>query len=170
MKRIFALIILIFMLTSCTVQPEMSPELFVERLLEGNETLTADKENSFYSGEEFICFISNNGKENYVLKVSSDERSNANKICLVSDNIKNKQSFVSVAKSIIKVFACEDESEKILTALFSENAENFRFYETHRFSYSAYSDSDYAFFSAENKTLSQQDEIGLTLKDYADNQ
>lgn len=58
MTAVFLLISAAINLSSCALQTEMSPEIFLERLAEADKTLSVDFDGRYYSGDRCYCFVS----------------------------------------------------------------------------------------------------------------
>ena len=58
-------------LSSCALQTEMSPEIFLERLAEADKTLSVDFDGRYYSGDRCYCFVSDGGGTEYVLSMQT---------------------------------------------------------------------------------------------------
>lgn len=163
MKKIVALILVIITLSSCTVQENMSPAAFVERLEEADDSVAADTENAFLAKGEYICRLSYGDADGFLLKISADSHSYTSKICLVYSGSDGQEDFVGCCKSITGIYALSEDVDTVASELFGKK-EGFVFYESKKYLYSFCMSEESTFFSVENKILSQATTPELTLR------
>ena len=163
MKKIVALILVIITLSSCTVQENMSPAAFIERLEEADDSVAADTENAFFAQGEYICRLSYGVADGFLLKISADSHSYTSKICLVYSGSDGQEDFVGCCKSITEIYAPSEDVDTVASELFGKK-EGFAFYESERYLYAYYDNEENIYFCIENRMLSEKTEAELTLR------
>ncbi len=151
---------------SCSVQEKMNSEIFIERF--SGSCAELDFQNSEIVYEESDCkmFIKNKAGIEFLIELKTDDRNNVNKINLVTTEIKAESSFVSIAGKITETYTPDDSSQTILNELFANGKikNEFVFFETQWYYYSAAKTENAIYFSVENKKLSSEKNTDLTLK------
>ncbi len=166
MKRIVALILSVMFLASCSVQEKANINILTERISKYDEFFIADESLSFSQENSHTVFFTYGEEKGFVMETRADWQGNTEKInlaCICTDKI---DLFVQCVKSIISVYAPDEDGDKIIKELFADKQLNdeFLYYETKWYSYSARLSDDGLYFCVENRKLSPRNEVGLSLK------
>ncbi len=166
MKKVFVLLFLCLFLVSCSLQAEVTPEIFVERLSKFDKNMMFDEFVSFSHENLHTYFFSYSDSVFPVLEIRTDERGNAEKISISCTQTDKLDLFLKCVEVIVSVYSPDETASQIIDALYSEKNENeeFSYYETQWYLYSAVISENGLFFSTENKKLSPQSEVELSLK------
>lgn len=166
MKRIFAVFVALFMLVSCSLQEKVNSEILTERLCETDKNILPDPELCFRQGDRSTFYFTYAESLFFVAELYSDGQGNVKKINLACDNTDKIDLFVQCVKSFEDVYVPDENSDEINAALFKEKkfSGKFSFYETQWYLYSAVLSENGLYFSIENKKLSPQTEVELSLK------
>ena len=81
MKRIICAVAALVFLAACSVQENMSPQIFIERLQKNDSRFAVDTDNSFVDGG-FVYFVNYDNGLELVFEISTDEQGNSDKISL----------------------------------------------------------------------------------------
>ena len=163
MKKIKLLFIMIFllMLSSCSVQENMSSLIFIQRLEKQNKAVVIDTEDMYIKNDEYIVFAGDENEKPFVLSITVDDADNVKKICLACNNTNKAEDFKIFAENIIKAYSPYDDPTEVLSMLFSEE---WSYYDTQWYSYASSTMEDSMFFSVKSKKLSTESDARLTLK------
>ncbi len=163
MRKALFMIILICMLilSSCSVQENMSPEIFFERLNKISPDIIYDNENNFIDKRRYLSYIKNKNSTEFLIEIATDEFNNAKKICLVCTATNKTDEFKIITENIINAYAPEDNASEIIGELFGIKWD---YYDTQWYRYSSSSDKNCIFFSVESKKLSTESDAKLSLK------
>lgn len=163
MKRIVISIILIVCLCSCSVQENMSPELFLERFQKYDNNLSIT--DSFYQEDSYICFVRYHNAE-IIFYIFTDCNKNVKKINLACSETDMINEFTDCTESIIRIYSPDDNSEEIINNLFNPEITNseFRYYNTQWHTYSAICSDNGIYFSVSDKKLAPESEVDFSLK------
>lgn len=158
---------LIILLTACSVQEKVSPDIFVERLSEESDAFVFDKDNSFIQNGSYIFFAKYENILEIVLKAETDTQGNVKKISLACTQTDKADKFISCIKSVIETYSPEDDSNEIILSLFKNKQpdDKNRYYETQWHSYSAVLSENGFFFSVKNKKLIEESSVEFSLKE-----
>lgn len=164
MKRIiiFSTVILL-LFSSCSRQKEIDFKVFTQRLISSGEIIF-DSDSVFKLENEFVCFLSDNFGNKYVLSVRSDEKGRVCKITLSCDNADIK-NFIKIINNINSCYVCEDTSmmQKQLIKD-SKLIEGVNYFDSDWYAYSTSYYNKFAQYSVRNKRLCNYDKNDLTLK------
>lgn len=165
MKRITVVLLLLFILTACSVQEKVNPQIFIERVQNCDENITV--ENVFFEDDVFICFADYAQKANLVFEMATDEHENVKKINLACTQTDKAEEFIYCAESVVKTYAPEDDSAKVIKDLFSSKELSGKciYYETQWHIYSAVLSENGLYFSSESKKLVPQSDVEFSLKE-----
>lgn len=166
-KRIWVFSLLILcLLSACSVQETMSPEIFIERLEVDCSGLDYKNAESFYESDKYVCFIKNESGIEFMFEITPDERGNAQKISLACSKTDKTADFISVAESIIRTYAPEDDSKEIVSSIFSDGKvpNEFSYFDTQWHYYTCAASDSAFYFSAESKKLAPEKDAEMTLK------
>ena len=166
MKRITLLILLFVFLTSCSAQEKVNINLLTERLCKYDESFIINDSLSFSQNNSETVFFSYGGDNDFVMETRKDGQGNTEKInlaCTCTDKI---DLFTQCVKSVISVYAPDEDCGKIINELFAEKQLDIGmlYYETKWYSYSVRLSADCLYFSVENRKLSPPSEAALSLK------
>lgn len=158
-------IVLTLLLQACSVQEKMSPQIFLDRLSKINTRLDFDTSEQFYEGDEFVCLVSDIDTNSYAFQISVNDRGDCQKISLAAEKT-DEDIFKESVKSIIKVYAPDDDAEKVISSLCanSNNNQKFQYYETQWHSYSFAAEKECRYFSVSSKKLVNESNVDLSLK------
>ena len=158
MKKIIFAFSLLFMLSSCSVQPKMNAEIFTDRLIENYKNEIVINDIFYYDDRCAIFFISENESECQI-ELFSDLNKNIYKITLTAEI--SIEKFCLLTEMITETYSPDIVFEININKLF-ENS--FSCAETQWYYISAAKDKNILFFSIENKKLSPEKNTQLTLK------
>lgn len=160
MKKIYVTlsIFLIVILSSCSMQEKMNPEIFIERLIRNSEITI---KNEFFENEKYVCYFSDKSNCNFIIRIDSDSGRNAKKICLACTETSKTENFKSMTETVIKTFAPNEKIDEILSSLFSEE---WNYYNSQWYRYSSAVSEKGLYFSIESVKLSTQTDAEMTLK------
>lgn len=156
-------IALTLLLQACSVQEKMSPQIFLDRLSKIITQLDFDTAEQFYEGNEFVCFVSDDDINTYAFQISMTDSGDCKKISFASEKI-GDDTFKECVKSIITVYAPDDDAETIISSLYSTNKQKFQYYETQWHSYSFSAEKECRYFSVSSKKLASENNVQLSLK------
>lgn len=168
MKKISVIIIILsaVLFGGCSVQTEMNPVIFIERLSEKIGGNIFENNEIVYEDNKCICFINDEFNTEYVLEFILDESDNIKKISLACNETDKAGNFINYIKDIIGVYSPDENIEEIIGNL-TENGKmkpSFSYYETQWYSWSSYSDENGLYFSVSNKKLSEPITAQYSLK------
>ena len=166
MKRILAVFITLFMLVSCSLQEKVSSEILTERLCKTDNNILPDSDLCFHQGDRSVFYFTYAELLFFVAELYSDGQGNIKQINLACDKTDKIDLFVQCVKSFENVYVPDENSDEINAVLFKEKkiSGNFLFYETQWYLYSAVLSENGFYFSIENKKLSPQTAVELSLK------
>lgn len=161
MKKIIPLAVIVSLLFSaCSVQETVDPQQFLVRLAKADENMVLSDNSIFYEENSCVCFFEY--KENrFVIEQFFGSNGIVNQIC-VSSETDEIDIFKQCIKSVISVYAPEDDVSEITDMLFKEG---YSYYESKWYGYSSFSDGKSFCFSVENKKLSPTETEKLTLRE-----
>lgn len=167
MKKILSFIALPFfvlsLLSSCTVQEEVGPDMFISRFVEEYSDFSFEVNGMFYEKNKCAFFVTDSSGTRFAVEMTTDEQEGkVQKISLACKNADKAENMLSFAKKIVSVYA-PDENTQSVTEKFAEG-KNFSYHETQWYYYSFSSTEAGLFFSVENKKLSPEKEEELTLR------
>lgn len=169
MKKTIALIIvtIAFLLSACSVQENVSPQLFMKRLQRNNENIVLNIEGAFVENNKNINFIRYKDNADFVIELTTDKQGNATKICLACVQSDKSADFKECAQSIIETYAPNDDYNKIMFSLFeNENFDGkYRYFSTQWYRYSAVFSENGCFFSVDSVKLIPSSEVEMSLKE-----
>ena len=156
--------VLMLLLQACSVQEKMSPQIFFDRLSKINTRLVFDTSEQFFEGNEFICFVSDDADNAYAFQVSVTDSGDCEKISLAAEK-GDENAFKECVKSVIGVYAPDDDAEEVVLSLFNSNSnQKFQYYETQWHSYSFARENECRYFSVSSKKLMPESKVELSLK------
>jgi len=154
-------------LSSCALQTEMSPEIFLERLAEADKTLSVDFDGRYYSGDRCYCFVSDGGGTEYVLSMQTCADGSVQSVSLASTAVDRTAAFISLAGTVTSVYSPQEDIKAIVSALFLDGkvGERCKYYNTRRYVYSSASSENGLYFSIDDLRLGERSTPALTLGD-----
>ena len=166
MKKIVSLLLLITFLSSCSVQEKVNINLLTERLCQYDESFIINESLSFSQENYNTVFFSYGGEKDFVMETHADGQGNTKKINLACNSTDKIDLFSQCVKSIISVYAPDEDSGKITDELLKnkETGNGVIYYETKWYSYSARLSEGSIYFSVENRKLSPRSEVEFSLK------
>lgn len=168
MKKIlvlFAVFSLLF-LSACSVQKNMSPEIFLKRLSENSESFDSGSAEILYDDGGCVCFIKDIYGTEYVFRFDLSDAGDINKISFACNKKDKAENYILCLKEIICIYASDESPDEIIKEL-TENGkikQGFSDYETHWYFWSSYADENGFFTSVINKKLVEITTAELTLK------
>ncbi len=165
MKRIISVFILLILLSSCSVQENMSPHIFVGRLQKVDDSIVIDIDNMFSENGKYVCYGKYAQTADVVFQMTVNEQGSIKKISLACNQKDKADLFIECVKSVIDIYS-DDGSETVKNSLFVKKkiSDECIYYDTQWYSYSAVLSENGLFFSAESKKLSPQSEVEFSLK------
>ena len=156
--RLFSILFLLIILSSCSVQEKVSPEILKTRIEKQYPEFIFNnngiyKENSFYT---FAVFE----EKKIIFKMNFDENYSVNKIALLFDN---NNEYENIIKPVIKTFSPNEDCEKIISEL-EQKKEGFFYSYGKEYSYSLGVNEKNVYFEVFNNRLSDYKVPELTLK------
>ncbi|MBE6821009.1 MAG: hypothetical protein E7516_08145 [Ruminococcaceae bacterium] len=166
MKKIALLLLSVIFLASCSVQEKVNVNLLTERLCQYDELFVINEFLSFSQENSNTVFFAYGEEKGFVMETRADGQGNTEKInlaCTCTDKI---DLFTQCVKSVISVYAPDEDGSEIMNELFADKQLNsgMLYYETKWYSYSARLSDDCLYFSVENRKLSPRSEVALSLK------
>ncbi len=161
---IFLSVLLFF--NSCSVQENMSPGIFFDRLIEKTDEFDFENSEQFLENSDYICFVNDSIGTEHVFELSLTDNGDINKISLACNKTDKAENFINHIINIIGVYAPKENINEIIGSL-TENGKiplGLTYYETQWHSWSTYSDKNGLFFSVTNKKLTVQSEVEFSLK------
>lgn len=163
MKRIVVSVLLILSLSACSVQENMSPELFFGRFEKYDNNISVNS--SFYENDSFVCYTLYHNAD-IVFDIKTDNDKNSVKINLACTDTDKIKEFTDCAESVIRIYAPDDNVRDIIDNLFNPLKVNneFRYFSTQWHTYAAvFSDSGLYFTVSSNK-LMPESKVEYSLK------
>lgn len=154
--------VLVFLLTSCTVQDAVNIDLFIERLSEKYPVYNAGSDKMFFENNKCVLFTKDENGINYSLELTSDLQGNLYKISLACIETDKADLILNFAKNLVSVYAPTENRNAVISNLRKDKL--FSFYETDWYSYAFSETENGLFFSVENKRFTSEDVSVLTLK------
>lgn len=166
MKKIFCLLpaLLLLLFSACSVQQEITPELFIRKLNKSLKEPLFDAENGFCYDNTFYCFSSGTGPE-YVISMLSDESLRVYHIGLTSPHTEKKEDFLSLVRSIISEYAPDEDCEAVISALTCGENGIPSYHDSTHYSYSFISTDKGLSWSVSNNIIKEKEIPELTIKE-----
>ena len=160
MKKFYVSLSFIFIivLSSCSLQEKMSPDIFIERLINNSEITII---NEFCENEKYVCYFSDKSNSNFIIRIDSDNSRNTKKICLVCTETIKTENFKSMTETVIKIYAPNENTDEIISSLFSEE---WNYFDSQWYRYSSAISENGLYFSIESAKLSTETDAEMTLK------
>ncbi len=115
---ILPLCFILFFLSSCSVQKNISPQIFTQRITEKSTDFIIENQ-AFYYKDDYIVFADYKGFD-VVIKLKTDENNNICKLCLsIVENIKTEE-LEDLISIIIDVYTPDEQKDIILNELHKE--------------------------------------------------
>lgn len=168
MKRrlCFLLLPFVILFSSCSVQENMSPAIFLNRLSKQTDVFDFENSEQFIDDNKYICFVNDNTGKEHVFELSLTETGDINKISLACIKTDKAENFISYIRQIIFVYAPEENENEIINSI-TENGkitDKIKYYETQWHSWCSYADKNGFYFSVTNKKLVEQTTVEFSLK------
>ena len=162
-KVVFVVIALLFLLSACSTQAEVNPDLFVSRFAQTYPEFKVNAEQMFYENDKCVVFIDNSAGRRFAAEMTVDEADRVQKISLACAETDRAEELYFLAECVTKLYAPQENLETALNALFGD--ENYTYYESQWFNYCFSKTETGLFFSIENKRLAPTKAEQLTLKE-----
>lgn len=159
--RLFSVIFLILILSSCSVQKRVSPEILISRI-EKHYPEYVFENAGYYLNNYFYVFAVFNGSD-IAFKIAVDENNTANKISLSFEMNDNISEISDIITPVIEAFSPDEDCKKITEELM-KNEEGFFYSFGKEHSYSFAVNRKNAYFEVFNNRLSDYTVPELTLK------
>ncbi len=164
MKRILVLVfVFLFLLYSCTVQKEVSPDLFLSRYSEAFPEYRLETDGMFYEGNKCVLFVNDASGNRFAVEMTSDSQGRVQKISLACADADKAENLFSFARNVLEVYSPEEDADSVLQSL--ADGKYFSYCETLWYGYAFSQTENGLFFSVENKHFAPERESGLTLKE-----
>lgn len=109
------LVIAVILMSSCSVQKNVNPNILSERLAECSEDFIIENQGYYYKDDYFVMAEYKGIKT--VLKMKTDKNQNVNKVCLSVNEKLNNEEINNLAGMIIEVYAPDEEKINMLNEL-----------------------------------------------------
>ena len=162
-KAIFVVVAMLFLLTACSTQTEVNPDLFVSRFMQAYPEFNVNAEQMFYENDKCVVFVDNSAGVRFVAEMTVDEADRVQKISLACAETDRVEELYFLAECVAKLYAPQEDFETIAKELFCEK--NYSYYESQWYYYCFSKTETGLFFSIENKYLAPTKTEGLTLKE-----
>lgn len=167
MKKIIILLMLfVFIMTACSVQEKMSPEIFFERLSGKSDEYLFDDKELFYEDIKCVCFIKDIYGSELVYEFALNDKKDIYKISFACNEADKAEKIIVYIKDIITVYAPQENADEVVRSL-TENGKpdkGFSYYETQWYSWAVYSDENGVFFSVTNNKVVEKTTAEYSLK------
>ena len=157
------ILILVLVLSSCSVQERISPEIFKSRTEKNYPEFVFENE-GYYLNDYFYIFAVYNGSD-IVFKIAVDENNTANKISISFEMNDNIKEISDIIKPVIEIFSPNEDCKKIADELINKEGE-FRYSYGKEYSYSLAVNGKNIYFDVFNNRLSDYTVPELTLKQH----
>ena len=166
MKKIISIFFVIKLLTSCSVQEKMSPEIFIERLNKEYLLINSDSFDDFLSDNKYFCFFTNKNNSEFLIELNINDNIDITKISLACMQVDKENDFINLAESIINVYSNNVLSQDVINNLFENGKikKDIKYYDTQWHLFTASADENGLYFSITNKKLNPREEVLLSLK------
>lgn len=160
MKKLSIVIVLILLLSSCSVQEKMNSVIFYDRF---RNTLVAEitTDEILFDNNRDIAFFTDKNGTDYALEFSLDEQGNIKKICLACTDTSKTDMMKYYFEKVINVYAPSENTDEIIQSLFSNN---WNYHSSQWYNYTFVKSDECFFASVENKKISTQSDAELTLR------
>ena len=155
MKKVVFCLIIITLLSSCSVQPNLNDELFFERYNKKYTQLSVDK--CIAEENKFFYFLDNG----YLIETEHNDNGDIIKISVSGQNNNDINGFVEFVKTILEIYSPEVDYD---ISIMFDGENGFFDEEIQWYSYLSVIDNNKLFFSVNNKRLNPQKPPELTLK------
>ncbi len=165
MKKIIpVLIAIVLVLTSCSKQEGVTPEIFIERACASMKCAELDTDNAFRDENGYHCF-GNLSDEEILLTCRTDENNIVYEACVTSIKQGLSDELRSVCVELIGIFSDEEFAENTVETLITKANEIPSYVETQWFTYCMMNSGNGFYFSVHDKKLKQESIPELTLKE-----
>lgn len=162
-KTLLLVAALLLLLTSCSVQSEVNPDLFIGRFAQAYPEFTVDTEQTFYENGKCVVFINNSAGRRFAVEMTVDEADRVQKISLACTEADKADEFRYLAECVSELYAPQEDFKEAANAVFE--GKNYAYRETQWYYYCFSKTETGLFFSIENKRLAPAKEERLTLKE-----
>lgn len=156
--RLFAVLFLIFILQSCSIQEKVSPNILKTRIEKQYPEFVFDN-NGFYKENNYYNFAVFK-EETIAFKMYFDENDTVVKIAVLFDNNDETENII---KPVIETFSPNEDCEKTISEL-KQNGEGFSYSYGKEYTYSLVVNENNVYFEVFNYSLSDYTVPDLTLK------
>ncbi len=152
--------------SACSVQENMSADIFFDRLSENSAELDFESYEQLVIDGKSCCFLKDLNGAEYAFEITLNENGDAEKIAVSCNITELPQSLISCLESVIKTYSPVDNSEEVISAFFENGKpkQGNSYYETQWRSYSVYATESDFFFSVSSKKIVGQSAVELSLK------
>lgn len=164
---IAALISAAICLSSCALQTEMSPEIFLERLSSADKTLNVEFDGRYYSGDCCYCFVTDEGMTEYLLAMRTCADGSVQTVSLATTAADKAAAFISLAGTVAEIYSPQEDTAGIISSLFPDGkvSERCEYRNTRRYEYSSASSEYGLYFAVDDLRLGERSTPALTLGD-----
>lgn len=162
-KIVFIVVALMVLMTACSTQSEVNPDLFIGRFIEAYPEFTVNTEQMFYEDNKCVAFINNSAGRRFAAEMTVDDADRVQKISLACIEAEKAEEFYHLAECVSKLYAQQEDFDATAKKLFS--GKNYAYHETQWYYYCFSETETGLFFSIESKRLAPAKEERLTLKE-----
>ncbi len=159
--RFVFLLLIVFLLNSCSAQNKMNPKIFFDRLSSINKSVEYEIFDSFNDDNKSVYFIKDKKGTDYIFDFETNADGDINKISLVCNEKDKAEDFICLAQNTVSVYTPHENGEEILGAL---TQKDLSYYDTKWHSWFFYSDENGLFFSVINNDMKEPEKVEFSLK------
>ncbi len=165
MKKIIPILIAVaILLSSCSKQEGVTPEIFIERATASMKCAKFDTDNAFRDENGYHCF-GNLSEEEILLTCRIDENNIVYEACVTSVKQGLSDELRCVCVELIRAFSDDELAENTVETLVQKADEMPSYVETQWFTYCMMNSENGFYFSVYDKKLKQENIPELTLKE-----
>ena len=127
-KVIFVVIALLFLLSACSTQTEVNPDLLVSRFSQTYPEFKVNAEQMFYENDKCVVFIDNSAGRRFAAEMTVDEADRVQKISLACAETDRAEELYFLAECVTKLYAPQENFETVAKELFGKK--HYAYYET----------------------------------------
>lgn len=166
MKRLVFLVVALLLLTACSVQETVSPQIYMDRIQKNDKNISFNSSDAFLENINYVCFVRYAQNADIMFEIAMNEQGSAKKINLACTQTDKIDLFVQCAQSAAETYAPDDDAQRVISELFKsrEISDKCLYYDTQWHAYSAVLSENGLYFSVESKKLVPQSDVEMSLK------
>lgn len=162
-KMLLVAVAAMLLLTSCSTQSQVNPDLFIRRFSQTYSEFAVETEQMFYEEGKCVVFINNSSDTRFAAEMSVDEADRVQKISLACTDADKAEEFRYFAECVSRLYAPQEVFNAVSQNLFG--GKKYAYRETQWYYYCFSQTETGLFFSIENKRIAPAKEERLTLKE-----